>query len=691
MSLENSPDFLLNFSEREMNGEEKHFYQFKSFRLDVGERQLLHDNSSVPLTPKAFDVLAVLVKHHGHLVEKDELLRTVWADSFVEEANVARIVHTLRKVLGENENGDKFIETVAKKGYRFVAEVNEVREPIAPKPNSWQSAAAVGSQDGANEQLPSAFRQLPTEANSPATAEPYSDLPQTPPSATDKIAAPPVSEPKQTTRMILFTVGFLSAVFLLLLVSFNFQSESSINPTDFKSIAVLPVKPLTAENRDSIYENGIQDALINKLSLVKGLKVRSLSATRQYADIAQDAIAAGREQKVEYVLASNYQIADGKIRVTSQLINVQNGQVEEVFTVEENASNRFAVQDAVTANLGQSILKRLNREPNNLAIRHYTTNEEAYRLYLSGAFLADKRNRKDAEKAIENFEQAIKLDPNYALAYAGLANAQTAVSVGGGGDMHEQYPKAKAAIDKALAIDDALAEAHSYSGEIKFVFEWDFAGAEREHQRAVALNPNSAAAHRMYALLLSQPLGRFDEAIAEIKTAIDLEPASVLNHRIYGQILYYARRYDEAVVELKRTVEMDADVSTTYKFLIFSYRLKGDEAKAFEWFVQQRTKIGDKPDEIQTWKTIYAKSGWRGVSERQLEQAKEDEKNGKPNYIQSAFNSIELEQRDEAFAYLEKAFGERLWAITTLKVEPRFDSLRSDPRFEDLVKRVGLK
>lgn len=586
MSLENYPSFLLNFSQCEMNGEAKHFYQFKSFRLDVEERQLLHHNLPVSLTPKAFDVLAALVERGGHLVEKDELLKLAWADSFVEEANVARIVHTLRKILGDDGNGNKYIETVAKKGYRFVVEVDEVRE------DSRQSAAAVGSQDGAN--LPKILSDKRLESEPSAIADGSDSFIQI-----DKTVAPPVSEPKRKTRLILFAVGFVSAIFLILLLSFNFRSESSINPNDFKSIAVLPVRPLTAENGDSIYENGIQDALINKLILVKGLKVRSLSATRQYADIAQDALAAGREQKVEYVLASNYQIADGKIRVTSQLINVQNGAVEEVFTVEENAANRFAVEDAVTANLGQSILKRLNREPNDLAVKHYTTNEEAYRLYLSGAFLADKRNRKDVEKAIENYERAIALDPNYALAYAGLANAQTAVSVGGGGDMHEQYPKAKAAIEKALAIDDTLAEAHSYSGEIKFVFEWDFAGAEREYKKAIELNPNSSAAHRMYSLLL-YPLGRFDEAIAEIKTAIDLEPASVLNHRIYGQILYYARRYDEAVVELKRTVEMNADFSPAYKFLIFSYRAKGDDAEAFEWFVQQQTKIGDKPDEIQS-------------------------------------------------------------------------------------------
>ncbi|MDQ3712659.1 MAG: winged helix-turn-helix domain-containing protein [Acidobacteriota bacterium] len=674
MSLENCPSFLLNFSECEMNGEEKNFYQFKSFRLSVEERQLLHNGDAVSLTPKAFDVLAVLVERSGHLVEKDELLRNVWSDSFVEEANVARIVHTLRKVLGKDENGNKFIETVAKKGYRFVAEVDEVREPIIQKSTNGNhnSVAAVENffEITVAEKLPEAELQIP-------------------PSASDETDVPLVHEQKHTARFTLIAVGFLSAVFLLLLLSFNFQSESSVIPSDVKSIAVLPLKPLTAENRDSIYELGIADSLILKLSPVKGLKVRPLSATRQYTDVGQDAIAAGREQNVDYVLASNYQIADGKIRITSQLFNVRSGLVEEIFTDEQNNSNRFAVQDAITANIGQSLLKRLNREPNNLAAKHYTTNEEAYRLYLQGTALADKRNRKDAEKAIEYFEQAVKLDPNYAPAYAGLANAHTAISMMRG-NSREQYPKAKAAIDKALAIDDNLAEAHSYFGEMKTNYEWDFAGAEREHKRAVELNPNSSTAHRMYALLLGF-LGRFDEAIAEIKTAIDLEPASVLNHQIYGQILYFARRYDEAIAQSKRTVEMDANFLTTYRWIINSYRIKGDNDQAFEWFMRERTREGENAEQIQLWKTIYAESGWRGVDGRQFEKAKDDEKKGTAFYIQLAHLCIRLEMREQAFAYLEKAFGERRLAMTTLKVEPRLDSLRSDPRFDDLVKRVGLK
>jgi DNA-binding winged helix-turn-helix (wHTH) protein/tetratricopeptide (TPR) repeat protein len=535
MSLEISPDFLLNFSECEMNGKEKHFYQFKSFRLDVEERQLLNNNETVSLTPKVFDVLTALVERGGHLVEKDELLRVVWTDSFVEEANVARIVHTLRKVLGEDENGNKFIETVAKKGYRFVARVDEVRE------DSRQSVATVGSQDGAN--LPELLsdKRIVSE----------------PPEVIDKNFVPLLSKPKHAMRIVLFAVGFVSAVSLLFLLSFNFQSKSSVNPNDVKS-------------------------------------------------------------------------------------------------------------------------------------KHYTTNDEAYRLYLLGTALADKRGTKNAEKAVEYFEQAVRLDPNYATAYAGLANAHTSMATTADDDTHEQYIKAKAAIEKALAIDDNLAEAHSYSGEIKWVCEWDFEGAEREHKRAITLNPNSSAAHRMYALYLAS-MGRFDEAVAEINTAVDLEPALGLNQRIYGQILYYARRPDEAIARFKQTLEMDSDFASTYFWLIGANRLKGDDDQAFEWFVQMQTKSGTSENEIQSWKTIYAQSGWRGIHERQFEEAKEAEKNGKPNYNQLANLSIELGRRDEAFAYLEKTFLKRQWGMTTLNVNPRYDSIRSDPRFEDLVRRVGLK
>ena len=576
--------------------------------------------------------------------------------------------------MGEDENKNKFIETVAKKGYRFVAKVDEISEPIAEKLQNGNhhilTVAETLAQTNVGEKL------AETEV-------------QPSPKITETVALPETT-PKKTNRIVLFSIGFVTAVSLIILLSFNYHSKTVFNPDEVHSIAVLPLKPLSPENRNASYEFGIAEALIYKISSGKNLTVRAMSATEEYVDSKKTALVIGKEQQVDLVLSSSYEIADGKIRVSSELINVANGVVEDSYRDEQPTSNSFAVQDAVTANIGQKLLTKLNREPNNRSLKHYTANEEADRLYWQATVLADKRQPKNAEKAIEYFEKAVELDPNYAPAYAGLANAHTALATIAGQDTHEQYLKAKYAIEKALAIDDNLAEAHSYSGEIKWVCEWDFAGAEREHKRAIELNPNSSAAHRMYALYLGS-MGRFDEAVAEIKTAVDLEPALGLNQRIYGQILYYNRRPDEAIARFKQTLEMDSDFNSTYFWLISANRLKGSDAEAFDWFIQMQTKSGDKPDEIESWKIIYENSGWRGIFERQFEQAKEAEKNGKPNYNQLANHSIELGRRDEAFAYLEKTFLKRQWMMTTLKVNPRYDSIRSDPRFDDLVKRVGLK
>ncbi len=323
MSLENSPFFLLNLSGDKMNGEENRSYSFKSFRLDVEERRLFHNGVSISLEPKVFDLLTVLVGHSGHLVEKDELLKLVWSDSFVEEANIARTIYTLRKVLGEKSDEQQFIETVAKKGYRFVAKVTEISEENEPK-------AEKKKQKAVN------FFEKPTveEVNIPQVK-------------TDETVNQPTAAPKHKTRIILFTVGFLSALFLLLLLSFNFQSGTYANPNKVKSIAVLPLKPINTATRDEIYEIGIADSLIYRLSSSKGFIVRPLSATRKYRDIAQDPIVAGKEQQVDYVLASNYQLAGGKIKITLQLFNVASGQLEESYKSEKDAGDVFAMQDAV--------------------------------------------------------------------------------------------------------------------------------------------------------------------------------------------------------------------------------------------------------------------------------------------------------------------------------------------------------
>ncbi len=662
MSLEILPNFFLDFSERGMTGESTHSYRFKSFRLDLEERQLLHNESPVSLTPKAFDVLAALVERAGHLVEKDELLKTVWADSFVEESNVARIVHTLRRVLGEDQNGNKFIETVAKSGYRFVAEVELVQQP---KLKSSETADDVLSE--------SIVLDGPTEIDQL--------VPLTETSA---------AEPKGQTRIVLFGVGFLTAVSMIFLLSFDFRSASSEVNGTATSFAVLPLKPINTAARDELYEIGIAESLIHKIGSMKGFVVRHLSATRRYTDVNQDPLVAGREQKVDYVLASTYQLANGKIQVSAQLFNVANGQIEETYkSREKDAAGLFAMQDEIANEVGNILKTRFGITSISPVAKRGTDNEAAYRLYLQGAALADKYSQEEVRKAIDYFEQAVRLDPNYAPAYARLASAQTAVVGNRSGAADEQYPKTKAAIEKALGIDDNLSEAHSYLGEIKSDFEGDFAGSEREHKRAIELNPNSSIAHRMYALLLTY-LGRHDEAITESKTAIDLEPVSVMNHLVFGRSLLFARRYDEAIAQLERTAEMDPEFFFPHLSLSVAYRLQGDNDRAFESFVKTRILVHEKPDEIDSWKATYAQSGWPGVLELQLDQAQEKEKIGKPNYNLLANLSSDLGHREEAFSYLEKALAQH-GTLTMLKVHPRFDPLRDDPRFDELLERTGLK
>ncbi len=310
MSLKNYPSFLLNFSQGEMDDKNGCIYTFKTFRLNLAERELWNGDTKLSLTPKAFDVLAILVERAGHLVEKDDLMRLAWPDAFVEEANLARIVHMLRRTLGEN-GGDKFIETVARKGYRFVVPVTIHGQP--------EQKILIDNQN------------LDGEADLQIPAMSVAEL---------------INKPKRRRRYILLTAGFLGAVVLVFLL-FNFQSGG----------------------------------------------------------------------------------------------------------------------------------------PKNFA-RRFTTNEEASRLYLLGAALANKSGRKNADKAVEYFTQAIELDANYAPAYAGIASAHTSMAITAGGDTHEQYIKAKTAIEKALALDNDLAEAHSALGDLKWSCEWDFTGAETAHKRA---------------------------------------------------------------------------------------------------------------------------------------------------------------------------------------------------------------
>ncbi|HEV2803038.1 MAG TPA: protein kinase [Pyrinomonadaceae bacterium] len=469
---------------------------------------------------------------------------------------------------------------------------------------------------------------------------------------------------------------------------YSYKAGSAPPVGDKKSIAVLPLKPISAANRDEIYEVGIADSLIHRLNMMKGFVVRPLSATRKYADINQDPLSAGREQQVDYVLDTNYQLAGGKIRISAQLFNVASGQVEETYkSTEKDTADVFTLQDVIAEEVGNFLQARFATVSSSPAAKHGTTNEEAYRLYLQAMYLVDKENPTDSKRAIELFDEALALDPSYAKAWAGKARAHCHFAHTGGSSPDAQFAVAKPAIERAFALDNNLAEAHAVLGIITTDYHWNFAEGDKEFLRAIELAPNADIFYRWYANRLASQ-GRSDEAIAMAKTAIDLNPTYIVPQIHYGRTLYYARRYDDAIRQLERVIEMDSAQPYAYNFLWRCFHNKGDYARAYESFMRFQRLIGTKDDVLKNYETSYAKGGWQGVLVRNLEVVKANDANGSAAYTTAVLSAL-VDQREQSLQYLNVAMKNRSLEISNIKGDPGLDLLRDDPRFQELIRRLG--
>jgi adenylate cyclase len=345
------------------------------------------------------------------------------------------------------------------------------------------------------------------------------------------------------------------------------------------------------------------------------------------------------------------------------------------------------MQDAIASEIGNNLLTQFATSSNRRPLKRGTTNEEAYRFYLQGMYLANNRNVEDARKAVEALEQAVSLDPNYARAWAGLAYARRTLGLYRDISIHEGYQKSMEAINKALALDENLSEAHSSLCENKYLYEWDFAAAELECKRAIELDPDSAQAHEIYSRYL-MGRARHDEAITEIKVAIDLDPTLKFNQRNLGRALFYARRYKEAETQLKRVIAMDQNWYATYGWLWTTLALQGNEAEAFEWLLKFLALRNADEKTVQAFKTAFQTSGWSGALREWLKVF--DKYGGSINFDGALYNA-QIGEKDKAFEYLEKVYqGREIWNAY-LRVEPRLDSLRDDPRFHELLRRVESK
>jgi len=457
-----------------------------------------------------------------------------------------------------------------------------------------------------------------------------------------------------------------------------------------KRIAVLPFKPLAPENRDQVLELGMADSLIAKLSNIREIVVRSLNSVRKYSGLDQDPVAAGRELEVSSVLEGNVQKSGDRIRVSARLINVADGSSLWANTFDEKFTDVFAVQDAISQKVADALALRLSGEENKRLTRRYTENVEAYQLYLTGRYHWNKLTPPEITKSIEFFKKAIELDPTYALAYFGLADAYRSLAPTSEVPSKDTLPQAQAAATKALELDETLAEPHATLAFIHTWYDWDWSAAEREAKRAIELNPNWSFGHIAYAQMLSVT-GRSQEAIAEGARAVELDPLSLIVNALNGYHLHLARRDDEAIARLKKTLELDSSFWIAHQFLGIAYVEKKMYPEAIAEFSQAVKLSGgnSEPLALNGYASVLSGDAARGRAVLKELKSLESQRYLPPSNL--ALLSYVLGEKDEAFSWLEKAYQDRDIRLCRLKVDSKWDSMRSEPRFVEILKRIGLQ
>lgn len=589
-----------------MNRQFSRVYEFGPFRLNVTEGLLLCEGRPVPLTPKALAILSLLVRKSGSLVEKSELMETVWPDTFVEESNLTQNIFTLRKLLGRDAHGRSYIETVSRRGYRFMAEVREFRDEGLPR------------------------------------------------AATDDGVSPPGGGQHALT-----------------------------------SIAVLPFSLLGEGSEDEYLKLGMADALITRLSNIRQIVLRPTSAVRKYVSHEQDSIRLGQKLGVDAVLEGTIRRRGEHVRITVQLVSVREETTLWAESFNEKFTDIFAVEDSISEQVAAALILKLTSDEKRRLTKHYTEDVEAYQAYLKGRYFWNKRTGEGVRKGGECFRRAIELDPLYALAYAGLADSYNVLGIYSASAPRETFTKARAAAVKALEIDDTLAEAHTSLACVLHHLDWDWAGAEREYRRALELNPDYATTHHWYANYL-MTMGRHAEAMEEMRRAQRLDPLSPIIEANIGNHLYYTRRYDEAIEHFRKMLEMEPDFYGTHSNLGGAYEQKGMHEEAISEF-EKALALDDNLSTRAWLGHAYAIAGKTAAAHEVINDLKERAESRYISPYDIAMIYVGLGEREQAFAWLDRAYEDRSDSLVWLKIDPRLDSIRSDPRLIDLTERVGLR
>ena len=633
-------------------------YEFGPFRVDKTKRRLLRDGEIVPLTPKAFDTLLVLIEHAGQLVEKDELMERVWPGVVVEENNLTQNISALRKALGEKREEPQYILTAPGAGYRFIAHVRESNDE-----STVDLTVTPPDLD---------YYSIRNSARTESIADARSNW----------------RRPRTVIATTLIIAVGLAGVTYRVARRVR-GAEASSSRTQINSIAVLPFKPLTGDETDEYLGVGMADALITKLGTVKEITVRPTSSILRYANIDVDPEMAGKALEVKSLLDGRVQKSGDRIRVTLQLIRASDGASLWAGKFDEKYTDIFTVEDQISEQVVKALLPTLTGSEKQQLARHYTEDTEAYQSYIKGRYYWNKRDAEGLKKAIGYFEDAILKDPNYALAYAGLADSYATLGVVEDQSSQDLMPKARSAALRALELDDGLAEAHASLGYVKHRFEWDWPGAEKEFKRAIELNSDYAAAHQWYGWFLISET-RFAEAQSEFRRAEQIDPLSLYTNLTAGVASYYSGQYDKAAAQYRKVIEMDPNFWLAHRWLGKTYERLGKYDEAIREYQTVVSLHGGNMAQAPALACVYAEAGRKTEARQVLADILRAAKQKYVSPHSLAMIYATLGDNDQAFAWLAKDLQEHDDDLVFLRVEERFQSLRPDPRFADLVKQVGI-
>ena len=659
----------------------KRSYEFGPFVLDAAEQQLLRDGREVrvrvkgretSLPPRAFGVLHLLVRNGGRLLTKDDFLREVWGGASVEEKAVADSISLVRQALGEGPQESRYVKTESRRGYRFVADVRAIEEGGGGLlVRETERARIVIEEEDEPAALPVAG---PAEHAGPATAL--------------RPAPGPVSR-----RVYALTALAVGGLAVALLAAYHLGRGRALPPDSgaaVGSLAVLPFKPLVAGARDESLELGMADTLITRLSAVGRLAVRPTSAVRRYTSLEDEAVSAGRELGVDAVLDGSIQKAGDRVRVSVRLVRVGQGETLWAEQFDEKFTDIFSVQDSIARRVVGALALRLSGEEGERLTKRYTENTEAYRLYLTGRYFWNKRTAEGFEKALDYYRQAIAADPNYALAHAGLAETYIILPNWTAADPAESFTLAEREARRALELDPGLPQAYTALASVKIYRDRDWAGAGEDYRRAIGLNPNYATARQWHSEWLMMT-GRLGEAIAEAEAAQRLDPLSPIITFEYAVMLYFGRRHDEAAAQLRRVLELEPGL---YRARVFLSRIHFDRGQ-YEGAIRERALTLARGDEAEARRveaellTAYRAGGPEGYLRRTLELRNGPGVSPEHRLGIWAESCARLGDRECTFEALREAERARHPIVDSLKVDPYFDFLRSDPRYAELLRKIG--